>query len=599
MSEDTLRVWAPEATRVQVELASGREDLRPHGQWWDLGRALQHGQDYAFVLDGRGPYPDPRSPWQPRGVHAASRHFDVSRFRFTDESWAGLDVRGAIIYELHLGTFTTEGTLAAAAARLPDLAELGVDMVQLMPVAAFEGDRGWGYDGVDLYAVHQAYGGPEALQAFVDAAHGLGLGVSLDVVYNHLGPSGNYLAEFGPYFTGAHHTPWGQAVNLDGPGSPAVRAFVIENALRWLRDFHLDALRLDAVHALIDDSPTHLLAELSEAVQHLAGELGRPLSLIAESDLNDAAMVTPTAEGGYGMRAQWDDDVHHAIHAFLTGERHGYYVDFGSAATLAKALTEVFVHDGTYSTFRGRDWGRPVPPETDGLAFVVSTSTHDQIGNRGLGDRPAQRLSDAQLAVAATLLLCAPYTPMLFMGQEWAASTPWHYFTDHTDPALAQAVREGREREFAEHGWQDVYGRADLDVPDPQDPATMAASVLDWDEAVTGRHARIRDFYRRLLALRASQPDLRSGDRSRTTVRHAVDGRWLVLTRGEVHVVISHHPDSTQVRVPLPGAGQMRVLLDWQAPLALGADEITLPGVAAVVLAQPRSSSTTDRVAEA
>ncbi|WP_022916198.1 malto-oligosyltrehalose trehalohydrolase [Ruania albidiflava] len=599
MTGGSLRVWAPGAARVQVELSGGREDLARDGQWWDLGRPLAHGQDYAFLVDGQGPFPDPRSPWQPAGVHAASRHFDTTRFPFTDHDWAGRDARGAVIYELHVGTFTPEGTLAAAASRLPDLAELGVDMVQLMPVAAFEGSRGWGYDGVDLYAVHQAYGGPQALQAFVDSAHGLGLAVSLDVVYNHLGPSGNYLAKFGPYFTDAHQTPWGQAVNLDGPGSAEVRAFIIDNALRWLADFHLDALRLDAVHALIDDSPTHLLAELADAVQDLSAELGRPLSLIAESDLNDAAMVTPTAAGGMGMTAQWDDDVHHAIHAYLTGERHGYYVDFGSAQTLAKALTDVFVHDGTYSTFRGRDWGRPVPAATDGLHFVVSTSTHDQVGNRGLGDRPAARLSDAQLAVAAALLLCAPYTPMLFMGQEWAASTPWQYFTDHADPELAEAVRAGRQREFAEHGWQEVYGRTDITVPDPQDPATMAASVLDWSEASSGRHAKVRDFYQRLIRLRADQDDLRSGDRGRTTVSCAVDGSWLVLTRGSVHVLVSHAPGDQPVRVPLAGAASMTPLLSWADPLATGDDGLTLPPVGVTILRQPSSWSTAAPVAEA
>jgi len=615
MTGSTLRVWAPHADRVQVQLGGGsggsretaaagsREDLTRDGQWWDLGRPLAHGQDYAFLLDGEGPYPDPRSPWQPAGVHAASRHFDTGRFAFTDQDWTGRDARGAVIYELHLGTFTTEGTLAAAARRLPDLVDLGVDMVQLMPVAAFEGNRGWGYDGVDLYAVHQAYGGPQALQELVDTAHGLGLAVSLDVVYNHLGPSGNYLAKFGPYFTDAHQTPWGQAVNLDGPGSTEVRAFIIDNALRWLADFHLDALRLDAVHALIDDSPTHLLAELADAVHDLSTELGRPLSLIAESDLNDAAMVTPTHQGGMGMTAQWDDDVHHAIHAYLTGERHGYYVDFGSAETLAKALTEVFVHDGAFSTFRGRLWGHPVPAETDGLRFVVSTSTHDQVGNRGLGDRPAARLSDDQLAVAAALLLCAPYTPMLFMGQEWAASTPWQYFTDHTDPELAEAVRVGRQQEFAEHGWQAVYGSDDVTVPDPQDPATMAASVLDWAEAPTGRHARIRDFYRRLIALRASQADLHCGDREQTTASFAVDGTWLVLTRGRVHVLISHAPDGDPVRVPLPGADRMARLLAWTEPVAVDDQGATLPQVGVLVLgldrSQDSSSSTAAAVAEA
>lgn len=599
MSTEPAGVWAPNAIQVEAELATGREPMHRHGDWWHTDRPLQHGEDYAFVLDGEGPYPDPRSPFQPAGVHGPSRHFDTARFAFSDHEWVGRDARGAVIYELHLGTFTAEGTLTSAARRLPDLVALGVEMVQLMPVAAFEGERGWGYDGVDLYAVHRAYGGPEALQAFVDAAHGFGLAVSLDVVYNHLGPAGNYLARFGPYFTDTHHTPWGQAVNLDGPGSPEVRAFIIDNAVRWLREFHLDALRLDAVHALIDDSPTHLLAELADAVGVLSAELGRPLSLIAESDLNDAIMVTPTGRGGLGMTAQWDDDVHHAIHAFLTGEQHGYYVDFGSATTLAKALTEVFVHDGGYSAFRGREWGAPVPPETDGHRFVVSTSTHDQVGNRGLGDRPAAVLDEAQLAVSAALLLCAPYTPMLFMGEEWAASTPWQYFTDHADPELAAAVRAGREREFAEHGWQQIYGSADIDVPDPQDPATMAASVLDWDEAGTGRHATIRDFYSRLIALRRQESDLSSGDRAAAGVVYAPDGTWLVLTRGTVQVVLSHAPGCAPVEIPLSGAAAMTTLLTWEPPVAATDAAITLPAVGVAILRQDSNSSTAERVAAA
>ena len=592
MSTPPLRVWAPNADQVEVQLATGREPMQRHGQWWHYHRALAHGEDYAFVLDGEGPFPDPCSPWQPHGVHSASRHFEVAQFAFTDSGWTGRDARGAIIYELHLGTFTTDGTLASAARRLPELVALGVQMVQLMPVAAFEGERGWGYDGVDWYAVHRAYGGPEGLQAFVNTAHGLGLAVSLDVVYNHLGPSGNYLATFGPYFTEAHHTPWGQALNLDGPGSTEVRAFIIENALRWLRDFHLDALRLDAVHALIDDSPTHLLAELADEVADLSAQLGRPLSLIAESDLNDAVMVTPTSSGGLGMTAQWADDVHHAIHSFLTGERHGYYVDFGSAGTVAKAMTDVFVHDGGYSTFRGRHWGAPVPARTDGHRFVVSTTTHDQVGNRGLGDRPAASLSDAQLAVSAALLLCGPYTPMLFMGEEWAASTPWQYFTDHTDPELAAAVRAGREREFAEHGWQHVYGRADVRVPDPQDPATMAASTLRWEEADTGRHALIRDFYRRLIALRAQEPELHTGDRSATRVAVGPEGTWLVLIRGSVHVVISHDPGGSPVQIPLPGAAAMTPLLSWEPARAPTSAGLTLPPVGVAILRQDRSMST-------
>ncbi|WP_418607611.1 malto-oligosyltrehalose trehalohydrolase [Georgenia sp. SUBG003] len=387
------------------------------GGWWRSPSPVPAGTDYAFSLEGGPAMPDPRSPWQPYGVHGPSRTFDAGAHQWSDGAWAGRSVLGAVVYELHIGTFTPEGTLDAAVGRLDHLVALGVDMVELMPVAAFPGTRGWGYDGVALYAVHDPYGGPAALQRFVDAAHARGVAVCLDVVYNHLGPSGNYLGAFGPYFTERHHTPWGAAVNLDGDDAAEVRTFVVDNALRWLRDFHIDALRLDAVHALVDDSPRHLLAELSDAVADLEGEVGRPLSLVAESDLNDAKMVTATAAGGLGMTAQWNDDLHHALHALVTGERQGYYADFGSPETLAKALTDVFVHAGEFSSFRGKVWGAPVPPDVDRRRFVVFSQDHDQVGNRALGDRPSRALSPGRLAVSAAAVLLGPGTPHAVHGR--------------------------------------------------------------------------------------------------------------------------------------------------------------------------------------
>lgn len=580
-------VWAPHAQRVRIRCGSGTHDMTRCGQWWSWNAGLEHGEDYAYLIDDAGPFPDPRSPWQPHGVHGPSRHFDTSRPAFSDTDWQGRDVREAVIYELHVGTFTPEGTLSAAVGRLGDLVDLGVTMVELMPVAAFEGERGWGYDGVCLYAVHEAYGGPGALQKFVDAAHGLDLAVCLDVVYNHLGPSGNYLPEFGPYFTLDDHTPWGKAVNLDGPDSEPVRRFIIDNALRWFESFHLDALRLDAVQALVDHSGRHLLTQLSDEVDHLAHALGRPLSLIAESDQNDPATVTPVAAGGRGMTAQWNDDVHHAIHAFVTGERHGYYADFGSPATLAKALTEVFVHNGTYSSFRGRSWGRHVPAGLDRRRFVAATLTHDQVGNRGLGDRPAQSLDEARLAVSAALLVCSPFTPMLFMGQEWAASTPWQYFTDHRDQQLARAVREGREREFADHGWQEFYPHRP-EPPDPQDPHTMAGSVLDHGEAQYGRHRRVREFYRHLLRLRAEHRQLRSGDGRATRARYAEDGSWFVLSRDSIHLLLTCTAGHRRITVPLPGAEQHRRLLSWSSTATLGPDGADLAPVDVLLLTAPQ-----------
>lgn len=587
-------VWAPDAERVDLVLprpAGAPEVVPMHQQdgWWSASRTLEHGTDYAFSVDGSDPRPDPRSPWQPDGVHGPSRTFDTSRHRWADDDWPGRDVRGAVVYELHLGTFTPAGTLDAAVERLDHLVDLGVDVVELMPVAAFPGVHGWGYDGVALYSVHEPYGGPAALQRFVDAAHRRGLAVCLDVVYNHLGPSGNYLNVFGPYFTDRHHTPWGQAVDLDGPRSAPVRAFVVENALRWFRDFHLDALRLDAVHALVDDSPRHLLAELADAVADLAREVGRPLSLIAESDLNDATMVTPTAEGGLGMTAQWADDVHHAIHAFLTGERHGYYTDFGTVEVLAKVLTRVFRHDGEWSAFRGETWGRPVPPGTDGHRFVVFAQDHDQVGNRALGDRPSERLDAGGLAVAAALVLTSPFTPMLFMGEEWGARTRWQFFTDHAEPDLVESIRRGRTAEFGGHGWTDLYG-GDVEVPDPQAPTTVETSRLDWSEPERPEHTRLLDWYRTLIALRREVPDLASGDLTATAVEADPAGAWLVVRRGAVHVLVN--PSDARATVPVPGTEPGELLAAWE-PAEVSTGTVTLPGRSVAVVRVPRGRSTT------
>ncbi|MFD7022521.1 malto-oligosyltrehalose trehalohydrolase [Promicromonospora sukumoe] len=571
MSGD-LRVWAPSASRVDLVLpASGTTEalVADGGGWWRSPQPLLAGTDYAFSLDGGPPRPDPRSSWQPVGVHGPSRTFDVGAHAWADDGWAGRDARGAVTYELHVGTFTPEGTLDAAVGRLGHLADLGVEMIELMPVAAFGGHHGWGYDGVALWAVHEPYGGPAALQRFVDAAHTRGLAVCLDVVDNHLGPSGNYLAEFGPYFTDQHQTPWGSAVNLDGDGSAEVRAFVVEKALRWFRDFHVDALRLDAVHALVDDSPRHVLADLSDAVAVLAREVGRPLSLVAESDANDPRTVTPTGalfqgRAGYGMTAQWADDVHHALHALLTGERQGYYADFGSPETLAKALTDVFVHDGGWSTFRGKNWGAPVPADMDRRRFVVCSQNHDQVGNRALGDRPSRVLTPGALAVSAAVVLLGPFTPMLFMGEEWGATTPFQYFSDHEEPELGAAISRGRAAEFGGHGWAELYG-ADVSVPDPQALSTFEASRLDWGEAVSEGGGRMLELYRGLVGLRRSEAAVASGDAGGTSVR--VGGGAVVMTRGAVE----------------GGAGDGRVdvvLLVEDGPVSVVVERDDEPGVA-------------------
>ncbi|MCG2799920.1 MAG: malto-oligosyltrehalose trehalohydrolase [Cellulomonas sp.] len=587
------RVWAPAAAAVTL-VTMTRTELHPQAAgWWAADQELVHGADYAFSLDGGPARPDPRSPWQPGGVHGPSRAFDPGLHRWSDADWCGVDAAGAVTYELHVGTFTPDGTLDAAAQRLDHLADLGVDLVELMPVAAFDGRHGWGYDGVDLYAVHEPYGGPGALQRFVDAAHQLGLGVCLDVVYNHLGPSGNYLRDFGPYFTASHTTPWGEAVNLDGPGAHEVRRFVCDNALRWLTDFHVDALRLDAVHALADTSPRHLLAQLSDEVAALAAALGRPLSLVAETDLNDPASVAPTDEGGWGMTAQWADDVHHAVHALVTGERQGYYVDFGSPQVLRHALRQAFVHEGQLSTFRGRAWGRPVPDGLDGHRFVAAVTNHDQVGNRALGDRPSARLTPAVLAGQAALVLLAPFSPMLFMGEEWGATTPFQYFTDHTDPALAAAVRDGRRAEFAGHGTHELDGEA-VQVPDPQDPQTFADSHLDWSQPAAETHARLLAWYRTLIALRRVVPALASGDRAACDLSAepgvGTEGPfegWLVVRRGSARIVVNLAPTPAEVPVP-PAEHPLRVVASWdQVTLEQdGTDlRVMMPGAGVTVLA--------------
>ncbi|ROR74300.1 malto-oligosyltrehalose trehalohydrolase [Bogoriella caseilytica] len=562
----TLRVWAPAAQHAELLLgAPGSAErsamVAEDGGWWRSADVLAPGTDYAFSLDGGPALPDPRSPWQPHGVHEPSRTFDAAAHRWQSEDWAGRSALGSVMYELHIGTFTEAGTLDGAIERLYHLVDLGVETVELMPVNAFPGTRGWGYDGVALWAVQESYGGPAALQRFVDAAHQRGLAVCLDVVYNHLGPDGNYLAQFGPYFTDQHSTPWGPAVNLDAEGAHEVRQFVIDCSLRWMRDFRIDALRIDAVHALRDDSPRHILSELADHTAALSEDLGRPLTLIAESDLNDPVMVTPTGDGGFGMDGQWADDVHHALHSYLTGEQHGYYSDFGSAQILAKALTGVFVHDGSYSSFRGQHWGAPVPESISGHRFVVFDQNHDQVGNRALGDRPSQALSPGELAASAALLLLGPYTPMLFMGQEWGARTPFQYFTDHRGD-LGEAVRQGRTAEFGTHGWAELYGTEDLTVPDPQSEQTFRDSTLDWQEAdQPGPHAELLDWYRQLIALRRAEPDLSSGDRTATTC-HWGEG-WLVMRRGDIEVAVNLPRGET------PPVGEGTILAEWPGAVTI------------------------------
>jgi maltooligosyltrehalose trehalohydrolase len=547
----TFRVWAPGAKQVELVLGGDTHALNQGADgWWAGGPPASHGTDYAFLVDGQGPLPDPRSRWQPEGVHGTSRTYDHDRFPWTDHAWRGRALPGAVTYELHVGTFTPEGTFDAAIARLDHLVELGVDLVEVLPIASFPGRHGWGYDGVSLYAPHEPYGGPDGFKRFVDACHGRGLGVVLDVVYNHLGPSGNYLPVYGPYFTERHQTPWGAAVNLDDADSDEVRRFICDNALSWLRDFHVDGLRLDAVHALADDRATHLLEQLAIEVDECAAAVGRPLFLVAESDRNDPRTVTPREAGGQGLQGQWSDDFHHALHTLLTGERQGYYCDFGSLECLAKTMTRVFFHDGTWSAFRRRAHGAPVDvTRIPGHRFLGYLQNHDQVGNRATGDRISASLPPGLVKVGAALVLTSPFSPMLFMGEEWAASTPWQYFTDHTEPELAEAVREGRRREFADHGW------GPNDVPDPQHEGTVEASRLNWDEVATEPHASVLAWYRSLLALRRARPELVDPRLDRMRVEFGrFDGGagWLVVHRGGLRVAVNLAAEPRTVPLDAP-----------------------------------------------
>jgi maltooligosyltrehalose trehalohydrolase len=574
-----FRVWAPAAARAEVEVAGQRYPMKQDESaagWWSADvPGVAAGIDYGFRLDGGELLPDPRSPRQPSGINGPSRTYDHAAFTWADRSWRGEPLHGSVIYELHVGTFTAEGTFDAAIGRLDHLRQLGVHIVELMPVAAFPGRHGWGYDGVNLWAVHEPYGGPDGLKRLVDACHARGLAVLLDVVYNHVG-IGNRLADFGPYFATRHATPWGHAVNLDQPESDEVRAFFIGNALMWLRDYHLDGLRLDAVHALEDHRALHFLEELATEVQALAALLNRELALVAESDANDPRLVTSREAGGYGLTAQWSDDFHHTVHAAITGERQGYYADFGSMAALAKTYTRVFFHDGIWSSFRGRTHGRQVDVfRIPAHRFLGYLQDHDQIGNRATGDRIAASLPPGLVKVGAGLVLTAPYTPMLFMGEEWGADTPWQYFTDHIDPGLARAVAEGRRAEFGAHGW------AAADVPDPQDEATFLRSKLDWTQPDREPYLGLLAWYRELIALRRVRPELTDPRLDRVSADFDEDARWIMVRRGSLRIAANLGSGPARLALGQPGTG---VLAASSPGVTITRDTVTIPPAAFAVI---------------
>jgi maltooligosyltrehalose trehalohydrolase len=538
-------VWAPRPHRVRLDVDGTRQEMtRSDDGWWRTHAGVPPDARYGFVLDEDDKVlPDPRSPRQPDGVHQRSQLWDASAATWTDQGWAGRSIEGAVIYELHVGTFTQAGTFDSAIEKLDYLVELGVDFVELMPVNAFSGTRGWGYDGVLWYAVHEPYGGPDGLVRFIDACHVRGLGVLIDAVFNHLGPSGNYLPRFGPYLSSGSN-PWGESINIADADADEVRTYIIDCALRWMRDFHADGLRLDAVHALVDTTAVHILEELSTETDSLAAQLGRPLSLIAESDRNDPRLITPRDRGGYGITAQWDDDIHHAIHTAVSGERQGYYADFGSLETLATTLRHGYFHAGTYSSFRRRRHGRPLDTATiPATRLLAYTLTHDQVGNRAVGDRPSQHLDPGQLAIKAALALGSPYTAMMFMGEEWGSTSPFQFFSSHPEPELARATAEGRKAEFAEHGWE-----AD-EVPDPQDPETFQRSKLNWAEVTVGEHARLRELYRGLIRLRRDEPDFADPWLDHLVVSYDEEARWIVLHRGAFAIACNLGPNPATVPV--------------------------------------------------
>jgi maltooligosyltrehalose trehalohydrolase len=551
-----LSVWAPTAKSVELVTDQMRRPLQPlpEGCWQIEVADAALAEGYKYSLDGGPPVPDPRSAWQPDGVHGASHPLPLLR---NAAAFNAKPLEHAVIYEMHVGTFTSEGTYAAARAKLGHLVTLGVTHLELLPLASFPGKRGWGYDGVDLFAPFAPYGTPQQLAEFIDDCHARGIGVILDVVYNHFGPDGNYLGMFAPYFTDRYKTGWGAALNYDGAGSDGVRRFVIDNALMWLRDYGFDGLRLDAVHAIFSFGAVHLLEEMAQAVRSLSEQSGRHLILIAESDLNDPRLVRSEERGGYGLDAQWVDDFHHAIHRFFTGETDGYYSDFQGLADVAAALRDGYVYQGQYSPHRGRRHGR-APTGVLPQQFIVSAQNHDQIGNRAQGERLSMLLEPWQLRAVAALLLLSPFVPMLFQGEEWGTKTPFLYFTDHENAELGHMVAEGRAKEFSSFSWQG-------EVPNPQSLETFERSRLDWDELSQPRHAGLFDWHRRLIALR----NLKKPGNAKAVVEFNQDKQWLRFTHQGVLAMFNLSPHAQRLPLP-PGEWELRLRSDESLEHAVG-----------------------------
>jgi maltooligosyltrehalose trehalohydrolase len=560
-----FRVWAPNLTSLSVRILGETPRTIPmtrssnpeDSEFVATVPNVPEGTDYFYILDGERERPDPVSRWQTRGVHGPSRVVDPESFPWSDRAWCGIPLKDFIIYELHTGTFTDEGTFESAISRLQYLREVGITAIEIMPVAEFPGNRNWGYDGASLYPPQSSYGGPSGLKKLVDACHQHGLAVVLDVVYNHLGPEGNYLPEFAPCFTDAHHTPWGKAINFDGPESDGVRRWIIENALYWLTEYHVDALRLDAIHGIYDFGARHVLDELSEAFQTQARHLNREAWLIAESDLEDVRIINPRSKGGYALDAQWHDDFHHALYAFLTGQREGFLMDFGGLPELSKSIRDGFVFDWKYSRYRKRHHGSS-SIDRPGEQFVGFIQNHDQIANTSRGKRLAGLVSAGQQKLAAVLTLCSPFLPLLFMGEEYGETAPFFYFTSFEDRNLAEAVREGRKKELGSH-----YSESEF--ADPQAETTFERCKLDWSKIGSQPYSSMLRLYRDLISLRKQYPSLGNCRKDLTKLKIDERGERQVVTMKRVD------PDGTGALLIFNfSAGVQSIpIADESAPLRL------------------------------
>ncbi|OGW39333.1 MAG: malto-oligosyltrehalose trehalohydrolase [Nitrospirae bacterium RBG_13_39_12] len=572
-------VWAPFLQCVELKIVSPEKKLvlmekDEHGYWKTLLTEIPADARYFYRLEKLRERPDPASYFQPEGVHGPSQIINHNSFHWKDNEWKGIPLSKMIMYELHVGTFTQEGTFESIITRLDELLDLGINAIEIMPVAQFPGERNWGYDGVYPFAVQNTYGGPDGLKQLVNACHKNGIAVILDVVYNHLGPEGNYLWDYGPYFTDKYKTPWGMTINFDDSYSNEVGNFFIENALHWFKNYHIDALRLDAIHGIYDRSAIPFLQELAERVEEFSDSEKRKFYLIAESDLNDTRVIRPRRLGGYGFDAQWCDDFHHSVHTLLTGEKEGYYIDFGKVAHLALSMKEGFVYSGGYSEFRKRKHGnssKDIPADQ----FIVFSQNHDQVGNRMLGERLAGLVSFESLKLAAGAVLLAPYIPLLFMAEEYGEDAPFLYFVDHTAPALIEAVRKGRKEEFRAFKWEG-------DPPDPQSIETFLKSKIKWEKRETDHHRVLLDFYKHLIRLKKETPALSNLDKDSLDVFAFEDKKVLFIRRwkggSEVFSIFNFNNADAKLTAPLTGG--WRKILDsseniWNGPGTLLLEKMT------------------------